>query len=105
MQTVDIKQTDRYFLQKTLCFFLIGKELQFRADNLGGLCRSQGTSREGELFNRGKQKSGKSIINRKGSLVVQTIKNLPAVRMTWVQSLGQEDPLEKEMATHSSILA
>ena len=31
--------------------------------------------------------------------------NLPAVQETWVQSLGQEDPLEKEMATHSSILA
>ena len=30
---------------------------------------------------------------------------LPAVWETWVQSLGQEDPLEKEMATHSSILA
>ena len=33
------------------------------------------------------------------------VKNLPAVQETWVQSLGQEDPLEKEMATHSSILA
>ena len=33
------------------------------------------------------------------------IKNLPAVQETWVQSLGQEDPLEKGMATHSSILA
>ena len=32
-------------------------------------------------------------------------KNLPAVQETWVQSLGGEDPLEKEMATHSSILA
>ena len=32
-------------------------------------------------------------------------KNLPAVQETWVQSLGQEDPLEKGMATHSSILA
>ena len=32
------------------------------------------------------------------------VKNLPAVRETWVQSLGREDPLEKEMATHSSIL-
>ena len=31
--------------------------------------------------------------------------NLPAVQETWVQSLGQEDPLEKEMATHSSTLA
>ena len=33
------------------------------------------------------------------------VKNLPAMQETWVQSLGQEDPLEKEMATHSSILA
>ena len=33
------------------------------------------------------------------------LKNLPAMHETWVQSLGQEDPLEKEMATHSSILA
>ena len=32
------------------------------------------------------------------------VKNLPAMQKTWVQSLGQEDPLEKEMATHSSIL-
>ena len=37
--------------------------------------------------------------------VAQRLKNLPAMRETWVQSLGQEDPLEKEMATHSSILA
>ena len=33
------------------------------------------------------------------------VKNLPAMQETWVRSLGQEDPLEKEMATHSSILA
>ena len=33
------------------------------------------------------------------------VKNLPAVWEIWVQSLGQEDPLEKEIATHSSILA
>ena len=39
------------------------------------------------------------------SLVAQTVKNLPAMRKTWVQSLGWEDLLEKEMATHSSILA
>jgi len=37
--------------------------------------------------------------------VAQTVKNLPAMRMTLVQTLGQEDPLEKEMATHSNILA
>ena len=39
------------------------------------------------------------------SLVAQTVKNLPAMQETQVQSLGQEDPLEKEMATHSSIRA
>ena len=33
------------------------------------------------------------------------VKNLPAVQETWLQSLGQEDPLEKGMATHSGILA
>ena len=39
------------------------------------------------------------------SLVAQRLKYLPAIWETWVRSLGQEDPLEKEMATHSSILA
>ena len=38
------------------------------------------------------------------SLVAQMVKNLPAMWETWVQSPGQEDPLEKEIATHSSIL-
>ena len=37
--------------------------------------------------------------------VAQSVKDLPAVQETWVQSLGWEDPLEKEIATHSSILA
>ena len=39
------------------------------------------------------------------SLVAQMVKNLPAMQETQVQSLGSEDPLEKGMATHSSILA
>ena len=39
------------------------------------------------------------------ALVAQTVNNPPAVQETQVQSLGQEDPLEKEMAAHSSILA
>ena len=38
-------------------------------------------------------------------LVPQMVKNLPAMQETWVQSLGLEDPLQKEMTTHSSILA
>ena len=37
--------------------------------------------------------------------VAQMVKNLPEMQDAWVQSLGQEDPLEKRMATHSSILA
>ena len=39
------------------------------------------------------------------SLVAQTVKNLPVMQETQVQSLDQEDPLEEEMATHSSVLA
>ena len=39
------------------------------------------------------------------SLVAQTVKNPPVMWETWVRSLGWEDPLEKNMATHSSILA
>ena len=39
------------------------------------------------------------------SLVAQSMKNLPAMPETWVQFLGQEDPLEKEMANHPRILA
>ena len=39
------------------------------------------------------------------SLVAQRLKRLPAMQETWVRSLGREDPLDKEMATHSNILA
>ena len=42
---------------------------------------------------------------RGASLVAQTVKNLSAMWETWVQSLGQEDPLKNGMATHSNILA
>ena len=38
-------------------------------------------------------------------LLAQMVKNLPAIQETWVQSLGQEDPLEKEKATYSTIIA
>jgi len=42
---------------------------------------------------------------RDNSLVAQMVKNLSAMQETWIQSLGREDPLEKEMATHSGIPA
>ena len=44
-------------------------------------------------------------VHKWASLVVQMVKNLPAMWETWVQSLGWEDPLEKGTATHSSTLA
>ena len=47
----------------------------------------------------------KDILYIKASLVAQTVKNMAAMQETWFRSLGQEDPLEKGMATHSNILA
>ena len=46
-----------------------------------------------------------TILTKEASLVAQMVKNLPTMQETWVQSLDQEDLLEKGMATHSSILA
>ena len=57
------------------------------------------------------QPPGGKLSNKPGSqspwasLVAQRVKRLPAMRQTWVRSLGRKDPLEKEMATHSSTLA
>ena len=48
---------------------------------------------------------GGSICILRAFLVVQMVKNLPAMQETWVQSLGREDLLEKGIVTHSSILA
>ena len=45
------------------------------------------------------------MITQETSLVAQMVKHLPTMQETWAQSLGQEDILEKEMATHSNILA
>ena len=44
-------------------------------------------------------------INKMASLITQLVKNLPAIQETWVQFLGQKDPLEKEMATHCSVVS
>ena len=74
----------------------IGKESTFGAGGPGsipGLGRSAG---EG---------IGYLLQQSWASLVVQLVKNLPAMWKTWVQSLGWEDPLEKEKAIHCSILA
>ena len=63
---------------------------------------------------RNQVQAGKGLINiifklvfgrQKASLVAQMVKRLPAMWETWVQSLSREDPLEKEMAIHSSTIA
>ena len=47
----------------------------------------------------------RDALTTRASLVAQMVKHLPAMQETWVRSLGWEDPLEKEMATHFSTLA
>ena len=66
------------------------------AGGLGSIPGSGKSPREG---------SGYPLQYSWASLVTQRVKNLPAMRETWVQSLGGEDPLEEGMTTHSSILA
>ena len=75
---------------------LAGKESTCNAGNPGpipGLGRSAGEA------------IGYPLQYSWASLVTQLVKNLPAMWETWVQCLGREDPLEKEMAIHSSTLA
>ena len=94
-----------FWLQKCGCFYSlhlcfpdssVGKESASKAGDPGlilGLGRSPG---EG---------IGYPLQYLGASLVAQLVKNMPAMRETWIRSLGREDPLEKGKATHSSILA
>ena len=62
------------------------------------------TRRQVEVRKMGGQIGYSRVRRLKGFLGGSVVRNLPAKQETWVQSLGQEDPLEREMATHSSIL-
>ena len=73
-----------------------GKESTCNAGNPGSIPRSGRSPGEG---------IGYPLQYSWASLVAQMVKNLPAMCETWVRSLDWEDPLEKGMATHSSILA
>ena len=75
---------------------LVGKESTCNAGDLGSIPGSGRSPGEG---------TGYPLQYSWLFLVTQTVKNLPAMQETWVQSLGWEYPLEKEKATHSSILA
>ena len=70
---------------------LIYCSLDFRFHRMAGKKEKVYHSLDGEVWKWGRG--------------AQRVTNLPAMQETWVQSLGQEDPLEKEIATHSSILA
>ena len=59
----------------------------------------------GDLNEKEVRQRGDVFIHREDFPVAQTVKNLSAMQETWVRSLGGEDPLEKGMATHSSVLA
>ena len=74
---------------------LVGKESTCNAGDLGLIPGSGRSSGEG---------IGYPLQYSWASLVTQLVKNPPAMRETWVRSLGWEDPLEKEKATHSNIL-
>ena len=69
--------------------------------------RIPGTGEPGGLPSMGVAQSQTRLkrLSSSSSMVVQMVKRLPAMRETQVRSLGQEDPLEKDMATHSNTLA
>ena len=73
-----------------------GKESAWNAGDHGSIPGSVRSPRDG---------IGYPLQYSWASLVTQTVKNPPAMRETWLRSLGWEDPLEEGMATHSSILA
>ena len=83
-------------------------DAMYRVDNWGEPTEnSTGNSTQSSVMTYMGRKSRKEGIYAYiwASLVAQLVKNPPAMQETWVWSLGQEDPLEEDMATHSSILA
>ena len=82
----------------TGCFpdISVGRESACNAGDSGSIPGSRRSAGEG---------IGYTLQYSWASLVAQLVNNLPAMRKTWVQSLGWEDLLEKKKATHSSILA
>ena len=84
-----------HLLDEAFCDSSVGKESACNTGNLGSIPRSGRSPGEGV---------GCPLQYSWASLVAQLVKNPPAMRETWVSSLGWEDPLEKGKATHSSIL-
>ena len=85
-----------WLVHSILAYSSVGKESGSNAVDPGSILGSGRSAGEG---------IGYTLQYSWASLVAQQVKNPPAMRETWVQSLGWEDPLEKGKATHSSILA
>ena len=100
-----IKQVVYLFLHQSLSYYFSFPNPSFLlfSQILGlGLCKSQFCFASWFYIGSGNMVALEGI---RTSLVTQTVKNLPAMQETQLQSLGWEDPLEKGMAIHSSILA
>ena len=69
------------------------------------ICNTRDPSSIPELGRSPGEGIGYLLLYSWASLVAKMVKNLPAIQETWVQSMGREDPMEKGMATHSSIPA
>ena len=78
------------------------RRVKQRKDNASGNVKKD--NHRTEMPKRGKPTTAEILSYSGDSLVAQTVKKLPAMQETWVQSLGRKDPLEKGMATQSSIL-
>ena len=90
-------------------FFKKGKEKIHQSLGIQSLelCKSLRRTRLwNKIYNQGKRAILIKAVNQIGaSLVAQSVKSLPAMQETWIRFQGWEDSLEKEIATHSSILA
>ena len=91
-----MSQSPAWALELVTCFGSVGKESACNAGDPGSVPGSGRSAEEG---------IGYPLQCSRASIVAQLVKNLPAMRETWVRSLGQEDPLEMGKGTHSSILA
>ena len=78
---------------------------KWRASLIAQLIKNQPAMYKGGKGCPGLVTGIRDALTTRASLVAQMVKHLPAMQETWVRSLRWEDPLEKEMATHSSTLA
>ena len=94
------KDSGFYFSQMNIVYLFVLKQVIIFTELELQIVYSPAASASNQIFCL----STKATL-RQASLVAQSVKNLPAIQESWVQSLGQEDPLEKGMATNTSNFA